>query len=78
MGPVMFCGGIVGAFAGGTVTTGTAQMAYLFGISGIWFTLGGNRNDLALDNSQRLWLELSHDCRHFRLLFAVVFPWAPW
>lgn len=40
LGAVMVCGGIVGAFAGGTVTVGTAQMAYQYGVSGIWFTLG--------------------------------------
>ncbi|MFZ5642638.1 MAG: sodium:solute symporter family protein [Bacillota bacterium] len=40
LGTMMVFAGIVGAFAGGTVTIGTAQMAYLYGISGIWFTLG--------------------------------------
>jgi SSS family solute:Na+ symporter len=40
LGALMVCGGIVGAFAGGTVTVGTAQMAYRYGVSGIWFTLG--------------------------------------
>lgn len=40
LGAAMVCGGIVGAFAGGTVTVGTAQMAYRYGASGLWFTLG--------------------------------------
>lgn len=40
LGAMTVCGGIVGAFAGGTVTIGTAQMAYQYGISGMWFTLG--------------------------------------
>lgn len=33
-------GYLVGAFIGGTSTVGTAQVAYRFGISGLWFTLG--------------------------------------
>lgn len=40
LGPLLVLGGIVGAFAGGTVTIGTAQMAYRHGLVGIWFTLG--------------------------------------
>ena len=40
LGAMMVWGGIVGAFAGGTVTVGTTQMAYQYGVSGIWFTLG--------------------------------------
>ncbi|SHE74273.1 sodium:solute symporter family protein [Desulforamulus putei] len=33
-------GSLIGAFVGGTSTVGTAQVAYQFGLSGIWFTLG--------------------------------------
>jgi len=32
---------LIGAFIGGTSTVGTAQMAYQYGISAVWFTLGG-------------------------------------
>lgn len=33
-------GSLIGAFVGGTSTVGTAQIAYQYGLSGIWFTLG--------------------------------------
>lgn len=48
LGGLMVCGGIIGAFAGGTVTIGTAQMAYQYGISGLWFTLGAGMACLIL------------------------------
>ena len=48
LGTMMVLAGIVGAFAGGTVTIGTAQMAYRYGISGIWFTLGAGAACLLL------------------------------
>lgn len=40
LGPVLVAGATVGGFVGGTVTIGTAQMAYCYGVSGLWFTLG--------------------------------------
>ncbi|MDW7675035.1 MAG: sodium:solute symporter family protein [Bacillota bacterium] len=40
LGTVLISSSLVGAFVGGTSTVGTAQVAYLYGISGIWFTLG--------------------------------------
>ncbi|MFZ5650893.1 MAG: sodium:solute symporter family protein [Bacillota bacterium] len=48
LGSMMVFAGIVGAFAGGTVTIGTAQMAYRYGISGLWFTLGAGAACLLL------------------------------
>ncbi len=48
LGPLLVAGGIVGGFVGGTVTIGTAQMAYRYGISGIWFTLGAGAACLQL------------------------------
>ncbi|MFZ5648653.1 MAG: sodium:solute symporter family protein [Bacillota bacterium] len=48
LGAMMVFAGIVGAFAGGTVTIGTAQMAYRYGISGLWFTLGAGAACLLL------------------------------
>ena len=41
-------GFLVGAFVGGTSTVGTAQMAYQYGISAIWFTVGGGLAGLVL------------------------------
>ncbi|HCF70083.1 MAG TPA: sodium:solute symporter [Syntrophomonas sp.] len=41
-------GFLVGAFVGGTSTIGTAQMAYQYGISAIWFTVGGGLACLVL------------------------------
>jgi len=41
-------GFLVGAFVGGTSTVGTAQMAYQYGISAIWFTVGGGLACLVL------------------------------
>ncbi len=40
-GPFMVMGTILGTMVGGSATIGTAQMAYLFGFSAWWFTLGG-------------------------------------
>lgn len=48
LGALLVAGGIVGGFVGGTVTVGTAQMAYCYGISGIWFTLGAGAACLLL------------------------------
>ncbi len=39
-GPFMVMGTIIGTMVGGSATIGTAQMAYLFGFSAWWFTLG--------------------------------------
>jgi len=48
LGSVLVSGSMVGAFVGGTSTVGTAQVAYLYGISGIWFTLGAGLSCLFL------------------------------
>lgn len=40
IGALLVCGSLVGGFVGGTSTIGTAQMAFHYGFSGIWFTLG--------------------------------------
>lgn len=41
-------GAIVGSFAGGTVTIGTAQMAYSLGPGAMWFTIGAGVSCLLL------------------------------
>lgn len=41
MGPLLVVGSLVGSFIGGTSTVGSAQMAFKYGLSGMWFTLGG-------------------------------------
>ncbi|NLI11450.1 MAG: sodium:solute symporter family protein [Peptococcaceae bacterium] len=41
IGPSLVGGFLIGAFIGGTSTIGTAQLAFQYGISAIWFTLGG-------------------------------------
>ena len=41
-------GAIVGSFAGGTVTIGTAQMAYSLGVGAMWFTIGAGVSCLLL------------------------------
>lgn len=48
LGPLLVFTGMVGAFAGGTVTIGTAQMGYLYGVCGLWFTLGAGAACLLL------------------------------
>lgn len=40
-GIVIVIGGIVGAFVGGAATIGTAQLAFDYGFSAWWYTLGG-------------------------------------
>lgn len=41
-------GFLIGAFIGGTSTVGTAQTAYQYGISAVWFTLGGGLGCIVL------------------------------
>lgn len=40
IGPVLVSASLMGTFVGGTSIVGTAQAAFLYGFSGIWFTLG--------------------------------------
>ncbi|MFO7951594.1 MAG: sodium:solute symporter family protein [Bacillota bacterium] len=40
-GPFLVMGTILGTLVGGASTVGTAQLAYLYGFSAWWFTLGG-------------------------------------
>lgn len=44
----MVCGAILGTLVGGQSTIGTAQLAFSFGISAWWFTLGAALGALAL------------------------------
>lgn len=46
--PAGVAGAIVGSFAGGTVTIGTAQMAYSLGLGALWFTIGAGFSCLLL------------------------------
>lgn len=39
-GALLVCGGITGALVGSQATIGTAQIAYQYGLSALWFTLG--------------------------------------
>ncbi len=48
IGPSLVGGFLIGAFIGGTSTIGTAQLAFQYGISAIWFTLGGGLACLVL------------------------------
>ena len=41
MGVSMVAGGLIGTLVGGASTIGTAQLAYTYGFSAWWFTLGG-------------------------------------
>lgn len=38
---LLVAGTVIGTFAGGSSTIGTAQLAFLYGLSAWWFTLGG-------------------------------------
>ena len=40
IGSILISGSLVGGFVGGTSTIGTSEMAFRYGFSGIWFTLG--------------------------------------
>lgn len=44
----MVCGAILGTLVGGQSTIGTAQLAFSFGISAWWFTIGAALGSLAL------------------------------
>lgn len=41
MGTVMVAGSLIGTLVGGASTIGTAQLAFTYGLSAWWFTLGG-------------------------------------
>lgn len=47
-GSIMMVGMIMGTLVGGTSTVGTAQLAFEYGLSAWWFTLGGGLGCLAL------------------------------
>ncbi len=47
-GPVIVAGAIMGTLVGGASTVGTAQLAYLYGFSAWWFTLGAGIGCLVL------------------------------
>ena len=47
-GPLVVAGSIIGTLVGGSSTVGTAQLAYLYGFSGWWFTLGAGIGCLLL------------------------------
>ena len=44
----MVCGALLGTLAGGQSTIGTAQLAFYFGVSAWWFTIGAGLGSLAL------------------------------
>ncbi len=54
----IIAGTIIGTLVGGSSTIGTAQMAYLYGFSAWWFTLGGGIGCLILSIffTEPLWL----------------------
>jgi SSS family solute:Na+ symporter len=47
-GPGIVAGTIIGTLAGGASTIGTAQLAFVYGLSAWWFTLGGGLGCLVL------------------------------
>lgn len=47
-GPFLVMGTILGTLIGGASTVGTAQLAYLYGFSAWWFTLGGGLGCLVI------------------------------
>lgn len=47
-GPLLVMGTILGTLVGGASTIGTAQMAYVYGLSAWWFTLGGGLGCLVI------------------------------
>ena len=47
-GPLMVCGAILGTLVGGQSTIGTAQLAFSFGLSAWWFTIGAAIGALVL------------------------------
>ena len=44
----MVCGALLGTLAGGQSTIGTAQLAFCFGVSAWWFTIGAGLGSLVL------------------------------
>ena len=44
----MVCGALLGTLAGGQSTIGTAQLAFYYGVSAWWFTIGAGLGSLAL------------------------------
>ena len=59
----MVCGALLGTLAGGQSTVGTAQLAFCYGLSAWWFTIGAGLGALLLGlvyaaplRSWRLWV----------------------
>ena len=44
----MVCGALLGTLAGGQSTIGTAQLAFCYGMSAWWFTIGAGLGSLVL------------------------------
>ena len=47
-GPWLVCGAIMGSLVSGQATVGTAQLAFTYGLSAWWFTLGAGLGCLVL------------------------------
>ena len=57
----LVCGALLGSLIGGQSTIGTAQLAYVYGLSGIWFTLGAALGCFALYIGYVIPLRKSHE-----------------
>lgn len=57
----MVCGALLGSLIGGQSTIGTAQLAYVYGMSSIWFTMGAALGCVALFLGYIIPLRKSHD-----------------
>ena len=57
----LVCGTLLGALIGGQSTIGTAQLAYVYGFSAIWFTLGAALGCFALYIGYVIPLRKSHE-----------------
>lgn len=60
-GIMLVCGALLGSLIGGQSTIGTAQLAYVYGLSAIWFTLGAALGCIALFLGYVIPLRKSHD-----------------
>lgn len=60
-GIMLVCGALLGSLIGGQSTIGTAQLAYVYGLSAIWFTLGAALGCVALFLGYVIPLRKSHD-----------------
>lgn len=72
----LVCGALLGSLVGGQSTIGTAQLAYVNGLSAIWFTAGAAMGCIALFVGYVIPLRKSHDTTLMEVIGDQFGEWA--